>query len=92
MLQPSIVPGKKEPVFLSNLVFYSGRGEGGEVCRVKVSRATHPGVVIEWGAKCGINNLPAIWRCKELCQHLGMDYVSASGSLLLPWSYFRGVL
>jgi hypothetical protein len=27
-----------------------------------------PRVVLDWGAKLAIDNLPAIWKCKELCQ------------------------
>lgn len=65
----------------------------GKYAGVKVSRGTHPGVVVEWGAKCAIDNLPAIWKCKELCQHLGMDYVSASGVIAFAMELFqRGII
>lgn len=65
----------------------------GKYAGVKVSRAMHPGVVIEWGAKCAIDNLPAIWKCKELCQRLGMDYVSAAGVIAFAWELFqRGII
>lgn len=60
---------------------------------VRVSRGFHPGVVIEWGAKCAIDNLPAIWKCKELCQQLGLDYVSAAGVLAFAMELFqRGII
>lgn len=61
----------------------------GKYAGVKVSRGTHPGVVVEWGAKCAIDNLPAIWSCKELCQHLGMDYVSASGTIAFAMELYQ---
>jgi aldehyde:ferredoxin oxidoreductase len=48
---------------------------------VTVARGSHPGIAIEWGAKLGINNLPAIWKCKEACELLGMDEVSAGGTI-----------
>lgn len=65
----------------------------GKHAGVRISRGTHPGVVLEWGAKCAINNLPAIWRCKELCQQLGMDYVSASGVVAFAMELFqRGII
>jgi len=52
--------------------------KNGKYAGVIENRGLQPGVVFDWGAKCAINNLPAIWRCKELCQHLGMDYTAAS--------------
>ena len=60
---------------------------------VKVSRGLHPGIVQDWGAKCAINNLPAVWKCKDLCQHLGMDYGSASGVIAFAMELFqRGII
>jgi aldehyde:ferredoxin oxidoreductase len=55
----------------------------GKYAGVKENRGLQPGVVFDWGAKCAINSLPAIWRCKELCQHLGMDYTAASNVIAL---------
>jgi aldehyde:ferredoxin oxidoreductase len=52
-----------------------------------------PGVVFDWGAKCAIDNLPAIWKCKELCQQFGMDYASAAGCVAFVMELFqRGLL
>jgi aldehyde:ferredoxin oxidoreductase len=60
---------------------------------LKGTRGTHPGVAIEWGAKCGMNNLPAIWKCKEVCQELGLDYVSAAGTIAFAMELFqRGLI
>ena len=65
----------------------------GKYAGVKVSRGAAPGVVSDWGAKCAIDNLPAIWKCKELCQQLGMDYASASGSIAFAMELFqRGII
>jgi aldehyde:ferredoxin oxidoreductase len=44
-----------------------------------ISSGTFVQAVIEFGAKCAIESLPAIWKCKEICHRLGMDYGSASG-------------
>jgi len=77
------------PISCFNLVEVKEGKYGG----LKVSRGTMPGVVYDWGAKCAINNLPAIWKCKELCQHLGMDYVSASGCIAFAMELFqRGII
>jgi aldehyde:ferredoxin oxidoreductase len=60
---------------------------------VKVARGGHPGIVIEWGGKCGINNLPAIWKCKEVCEQLGIDEVSACGTVAFAMELFqRGII
>jgi aldehyde:ferredoxin oxidoreductase len=65
----------------------------GKLRGVKATRGTHPGVSIEWGGKCGITNLPAIWRCKQLCQQLGLDYVSAAGVVGFAMElYQRGIV
>jgi len=53
----------------------------GKYAGTKANRGIMAGVVQEWGAKCAIDNMPAIWKCKELCQLLGMDYDSAGGSI-----------
>jgi aldehyde:ferredoxin oxidoreductase len=65
----------------------------GKYVGVKVSRGTAPGVVFEWGAKLAIDNLPAIWKCKEMCQDLGMDYGSAAGTIAFAMELFqRGII
>jgi len=65
----------------------------GKYAGLKVNRATMPGAVLLWGAKCAIDNLPAIWRCKELCQQLGMDYESTGGTIAFAMELFqRGIL
>ncbi|MBI4333336.1 MAG: aldehyde ferredoxin oxidoreductase family protein [Chloroflexi bacterium] len=65
----------------------------GKYAGLSVNRGIAPGPVIEWGAKCGLDNLPAIWKCKELCHLLGMDYVSASGVIAFAMELFqRGIL
>lgn len=65
----------------------------GKYAGLKVNRGTMPGVVFDWGAKCAIDNLPAIWKCKELCQQLGMDYPSAAGCIAFAMELFqRGLL
>ena len=65
----------------------------GKYAGLKVNRGTMPGVVVDWGAKCAIDNLPAIWKCKELCQRLGLDYVSTAGSIAFAMElYQRGII
>jgi len=65
----------------------------GKYAGVKVTRGTMPGVVFNWGAKCAIENLPAIWKCKELCQQLGMDYESTGCCIAFAMELFqRGLI
>lgn len=66
---------------------------GGKYAGVKANRGLHPGVVLDWGAKCAIDNLPAIWKCKELCEQLGMDYASAAGTIAFAMELLqRGII
>lgn len=65
----------------------------GKYAGLKATRGTMPGVVFNWGAMCAIDNLPAIWKCKELCQQFGMDYESAGGCTAFAMELFqRGLL
>ena len=44
----------------------------------------------EWGAKCGIREYPAMWKCRELCQRYGMDQ---SGPVPFAMELFqRGII
>ncbi|MFC1980649.1 aldehyde ferredoxin oxidoreductase family protein [Chloroflexota bacterium] len=65
----------------------------GKYAGVKVSRGAHPGVVSDFGAKCAIDNVPAIWKCKQLCHQLGMDYGTVAGILSFAMELFqRGII
>ncbi len=65
----------------------------GKFAGTKVNRGLHPGLVFDWGAKCALENLPAIWKCKELCEQLGMDYASAAGCISFAMELFqRGLI
>ena len=65
----------------------------GKYAGLKVSSVTFVSSVLEFGGKCAIDNLPAIWYCKELTHRLGMDYGSASGSIALAMElYQRGII
>ena len=73
--------------------FNLGEVKEGKYAGTKVNRVQMAGFVCDWGAKCAIDNLPAIFRCKELCQQLGMDYVTASGSISFAMELFqRGII
>lgn len=66
---------------------------GGDYDGLKITSGTFVQVVMEFGAKCGIESLPAIWKCKEICHRLGMDYGSASGVIAFAMELFqRGLL
>jgi aldehyde:ferredoxin oxidoreductase len=60
---------------------------------LSITSGTFVQVIFEFGAKCGIESLPAIWKCKEICHRWGMDYGSASGTLSFAMELFqRGLL
>jgi aldehyde:ferredoxin oxidoreductase len=65
----------------------------GRYSGTKIARGTMPGVVFNFGALCAIDNLPGIWKCKELCQRFGMDYESAGVCLAFAMELFqRGII
>ena len=65
----------------------------GKYAGTKAGRGTMPGVVFNFGAMCALENLSAIWKCKELCQEYGMDYESAGASISFAMElYQRGLL
>ncbi|MFC2019122.1 aldehyde ferredoxin oxidoreductase family protein [Chloroflexota bacterium] len=61
----------------------------GKYAGVKVSRFGHGGVIHDFGAKCAIDNLPAIWKCKQLCHQLGMDYATVAGVVAFAMELFQ---
>ncbi len=65
----------------------------GKYAGLKVARATMPGLTLKFGAMCAVDNMPGIWKCKELCQRYGMDYASAGGTIAFAMElYQRGLL
>jgi len=61
----------------------------GKYAGTKANRGTHPGVVMDFGAKCALDNLPAVWKCKELCQNYGLDYASTAGVIAFAQELFQ---
>ena len=65
----------------------------GKYAGLKVGRPGATGVHYAFGAKCAIEDMLTIWKCKEICHLLGMDYVSASGCISFSMELFqRGIL
>ena len=57
------------------------------------ARGQMPGATFNFGAMCAIDNLPAIWHCKHLCQQMGLDYESTGGVIAFSMELFqRGVI
>ena len=56
---------------------------------LSMTSGTFVTLIFEFGAKCGIESLPAIWKCKELCHRLGMDFGSASGAVAFAMELFQ---
>jgi aldehyde:ferredoxin oxidoreductase len=77
------------PISCFNLV----EVKAGKYAGVKAIRGTAPGLVFQFGAKCAIDNLPAIWKCKQICHQFGLDYASAAGSIAFAMELFqRGLI
>ena len=62
---------------------YNDMGEvkEGKYAGLIESNITRTLVIGVFGGQLGIDNLPAIWKCKEVTQRLGMDYESAAGTI-----------
>ncbi|MDI9619197.1 MAG: aldehyde ferredoxin oxidoreductase family protein [Candidatus Nezhaarchaeota archaeon] len=45
---------------------------------LKIGGGTFVRPILEFGAKCGVSGIPAAWRCRELCNRLGLDEASAA--------------
>jgi aldehyde:ferredoxin oxidoreductase len=47
----------------------------------------------QWGAQCGITSWPAIWKCEELLQRLGLDLCSTAATIAFAFElYQRGII
>ena len=65
----------------------------GKYAGLKVGRPGATGVHYAFGGKCAIDDMLTIWKCKEICHLLGMDYVSAAGCISFSMELFqRGIL
>lgn len=61
----------------------------GEYAGLKITSGTFVQTVAAFGAKCGLDSLPAIWKCKEICHRLGMDFDSASGAIAFAMELYE---
>ena len=65
----------------------------GKYAGTVTGRPEFVGIACAWGTNVAIDNLPAIWKCKEMCQRYGIDYVAASGAIAFAMElYQRGIL
>jgi len=71
------------------MCFHEVEVREGKYAGLKISSGTFVHPVIEFGAKCVINNLPAIWRCKELCHRLGLDTNSAPSCIAFAMELYQ---
>ncbi len=60
---------------------YNGIAEvkEGKYAGLVMANAERSAIVGQFGGQLGIDNLPAIWKCKDLCNRYGMDFYTASG-------------
>ena len=73
--------------------FEIGEVNEGKYSGTWVARPTFCGVTCAFGANCAIDNIPAILKCKELCQRFGVDYVAVSGTIAFAMELFqRGLI
>jgi aldehyde:ferredoxin oxidoreductase len=72
---------------------YGAELKEGKYAGLKVSRAMHGGLITDFGGKCAIDNLPAIWKCKQLCNQLGLDYATVASVIAFAMElYQRGII
>ncbi|MFC1914214.1 aldehyde ferredoxin oxidoreductase family protein [Chloroflexota bacterium] len=65
----------------------------GKYAGLKISSGTFVSNINTWGGNCAIEDLPAIYKCKETCHLLGMDYGSAAGTIAFAMElYQRGII
>ncbi len=73
--------------------FHLAEVKEGKYAGTKVGRPGASGVHYAFGGKCAIDNVLTIWKCKEICHQMGMDYVSAAGCISFTMELFqRGIL
>lgn len=73
--------------------FKMGKVNEGKYAGLKLSSIGFASSIHEFGGKLNIDNLPAIWKCKEACHLLGVDYGSASGVIAFAMElYQRGII
>ncbi|MEM4297852.1 MAG: aldehyde ferredoxin oxidoreductase N-terminal domain-containing protein, partial [Nitrososphaerota archaeon] len=63
------------------MCFHQVEVKEGKYKGLRISSGTFVMPIVEFGAKCMIDNLPAIWKCKELCHRLGLDQASAGACI-----------
>ncbi|MFQ5827142.1 MAG: aldehyde ferredoxin oxidoreductase family protein, partial [Dehalococcoidia bacterium] len=88
------IKGKKGVCFACPLACFNlAEVDEGKYAGLKISNATFVGPVFEFGGKCSIMSLPAIWKCKEVCHKLGMDIFSAGPIIAFAMElYQRGII
>jgi aldehyde:ferredoxin oxidoreductase len=65
----------------------------GKYAGTRCNRGLMSGITFRWGAQVGLNNLPAVWKCKSTCELLGLDYASAAGCISFAQElYQRGII
>jgi aldehyde:ferredoxin oxidoreductase len=65
----------------------------GKYAGVKISSGTFASNINTWGGNCAIDYLPAIYKCKEICHLMGMDYGSTAGTIAFAMElYQRGII
>ncbi|MBI2916861.1 MAG: aldehyde ferredoxin oxidoreductase family protein [Chloroflexi bacterium] len=65
----------------------------GKYAGLRIASSTFVAPLQEFGAKCGVLDLPAIWKCKEACHRLGLDMTSAASTIAFAMElYQRGIL
>lgn len=65
----------------------------GKYSGLKISSGTFVSSINTFGGNCAVEHLPTIYKCKEMCHLLGMDYGSAAGTIAFFMElYQRGII
>jgi aldehyde:ferredoxin oxidoreductase len=70
---------------------YNGIAEvkEGRYAGLEMANAERSAIILQFGGQLGIDNLPAIWKCKDLCNRFGMDFYTASAIISFAMQLFQ---
>ncbi len=72
--------------------FHLGEVNEGKYAGLKIASATFRGSM-SFGPQCAINNIPAVWKIKDLCHRLGFDIFSSAAVVAFAMElYQRGII
>lgn len=105
--QTTVLPNWQSRHLEANLPYIRAAGESCYTCHladgcVHIKSGKYKGVSVGdihsmfiwcWGAQCGIESLPAVYKCEELCERLGIDTLCGASTIAFAIELFqRGLI